>query len=65
MSAADVLSSKKNVGGGGVLRPRVKSPKSPNGTETNKLTIYKRGRGFTRVIQILSMHCKYFVHSEP
>ena len=45
-SGADVLSSKKK-------RPRVKNPKSPNGTETNQLTIYKRGRGFSRVIQIL------------
>ena len=46
---------KKNVKGGegGVVRPRVKNPKSPNGTETNQLTIYKRGRGFSRVIQIL------------
>ena len=33
--------------------PRVKNPKSPNGTETNLLTKYKRGRGFSRVIQIL------------
>ena len=45
-SGADVLSSKKK-------RSRVKNPKSPNGTETNQLTIYKRGRGFSRVIQIL------------
>ena len=52
-SVADVLSSKKKVGGGEGGRPRVKNPKSPNGTETNQLTIYKRGRGFTRVIQIL------------
>ena len=55
-SGADVLSSKKKAsggGGGGGERPRVKNPKSPNGTETNQLTIYKRGRGFTRVIQIL------------
>ena len=55
---ADVLSSKNNnikkmSRGEGVLRPRVKNPKSPNGTETNQLTIYKRGRGFSRVIQIL------------
>ena len=35
------------------VRPRVKNPKSHNGTETNQLTIYKRGRGFTRVIQTL------------
>ena len=40
-------------GGGGVVRPRVKNPKSHTGTETNQLTIYKRGRGFTRVIQTL------------
>ena len=39
--------------GGGDVRRRVNNPKSPNGTETNQLTIYKRGRGFTRVIQIL------------
>ena len=39
--------------GGGVVRPRVKNLKSPNGTETNRLTIYKRARGFTRVIHIL------------
>ena len=53
-SGADVLSSKKKktLGGGGV-RPRVKNPKFHNGTETNQLTIYKRGRGFSRVIQIL------------
>ena len=43
---------KKNLKGGGV-RPRVKNPKSPKGTETNQLTIYKLGHGFTRVIQIL------------
>ena len=41
-SGADVLSSKKKkkasggVGGGGGERPRVKNPKSPNGTETNQ-----------------------------
>ena len=58
-SGADVLSSKKKIkketsgGGGGVVCPRVKNPKSPNGTETNQLTIYKRGRGFSRVIQVL------------
>ena len=54
-SAADVLSSKKKKrrGVGGRGRPWVKNPKSPNETETNQLTIYKRGRGFTRVIQIL------------
>ena len=40
-------------GGGGGVRPRVKNLKSPNGTETNQLTIYKRARGFTRVIHIL------------
>ena len=40
-------------GGGGVVRPRVKNPKSHNGTETNQLTIYKCDRGFTRVIQTL------------
>ena len=40
-------------GGGGVVRPRGKNPKSHNGTETNQLTIYKRGRGFARVIQTL------------
>ena len=52
--AADVLSSKKKKSrGGGVVRPRVKNPKSPKGTETNQLTIYKRGRGFSRVIEIL------------
>ena len=45
---------KENVGGGeGVVRPRVKNPKSPNGTETNQLNIYKRGLGFSKVIQIL------------
>ena len=51
---------KKTLGGGGVsgwvrvvVRPRVKNPNSPNGTETSQLTIYKRGRGFTRVIHIL------------
>ena len=44
---------KKNIGGGGGVRPGVKNPKSPNWTQTNQLTIYKRGRGFTRVIQIL------------
>ena len=43
----------KKTLGEGVVRPRVKNPKSPNGTETNQLTMYKRGRGFTRVIQIL------------
>ena len=56
-SGADVLSSKKKKrrggGGEGVARPRVKNPKSHNGAETNQLTIYKRGRGFSRVIQIL------------
>ena len=53
-SGADVLSSKKKkTSGVGVVRPRVKNPKSPNGTETNQLTIYKRRRGFSRVIQIL------------
>ena len=41
------------AGGGGSIRPRVKKPKSPNGMETKQLTIYKRGRGFTRVIQFL------------
>ena len=40
-------------GVGGVVRPRVKNLKSPNGTETNQLTIHKRARGFTRVIHIL------------
>ena len=40
-------------GGCGVLRPRVKNPKSPNGTETKHLTIYKRGLGFSSVIEIL------------
>ena len=66
--------NKKNLGGGGcsqpslhpLVRPRVNNPKSPNGTETNQLTIYKRGRGFSRVIQIilkiLRMHCKYFLN---
>ena len=44
---------RRGGGGGGVVRPRVKNLKSPNGTETNQLTIYKRARGFTRVIQIL------------
>ena len=45
---------KKNVGGWrGVVRPMVKNPKSPNGTETNQLTISKLGRGFSRVTQIL------------
>ena len=38
-------------GGGRGVRPRVENPKSHNGTETNQLTIYKRGRGLTRVIQ--------------
>ena len=55
-SVADVLSSKKKKRRGlgeGVARPRVKNPKSHNGAETNQLTIYKRGRGFSRVIQIL------------
>ena len=53
---ADVLSSKNNNikkmsrGEGGVTS---ENPKSPNWTETNQLTIYKRGRGFSRVIQIL------------
>ena len=41
------------MGGGGVVRPRVKNPKSHNETETNQLTIYKCDRGFTRVIQTL------------
>ena len=45
------LKKKKNaVGGGVVVLPKVKNPKSHNGTETNQLTIYKRGRGFSRVI---------------
>ena len=44
---------KKTEGVGGIVRPRVKNLKSPNGTETNQLTIYKRGRGFSRVIEIL------------
>ena len=44
---------KKGRGGGGVVRPRVKNPKSHNGTETNQLTIYKCDLGFTRVIQTL------------
>ena len=49
-----IIIFKKTSGGGGeVVRPRVKNPKSHNGTETNQLTIYKRGRGFSRVIQIL------------
>ena len=54
-SGGDVLSSETSggVGGGGGVRPQVKNPKSPNGTETNQLTIYKSGRGFSRVIQIL------------
>ena len=53
-SGVDVLSSKKKkVGGGVVVPPRVKNPKSYDGTETNLLTIYKRGHGFIRVIQIL------------
>ena len=39
-------------GGDGVY-VRDKNPKSPNGTEANQSTIYKRGRGFSRVIQIL------------
>ena len=43
----------KNVGEWGVLRPRVKNPKSPNGKEARHLTIYKRGLGFSSVIQIL------------
>ena len=43
--------NKKTSGeGGGVVRPRVKNPKSPNRTETNQLAIYKRGRGFSMVI---------------
>ena len=53
-SGGDVLSSETSGGvGGGGVRPQVKNPKSPNGTETNQLTIYKSGRGFSRVIQIL------------
>ena len=44
---------KKTLGGGGGVRPNVNYPKSPNGTETNQLTIYKGGRGISRVIQIL------------
>ena len=56
-SGADVLSSKKKLKkknvGVGVVCPRFKNPRSPNGTETNQLTIYKCGRGFSRVIQIL------------
>ena len=49
-----------------LVRPRVKNPKSPNGTEANQLTIFNRGRGFSRVIQmifkILRMYCKYFLN---
>ena len=48
-----MLKKKRQEMGVGVARPRVKNPKSPNGTETNQLTIHKRGRGFSRVIQIL------------
>ena len=49
---------KENVGGGGgeegVVRPsNLKNLKSYNRTESNQLTIYKRGRGFSRVIHIL------------
>ena len=48
---------KENVGGGGeegVVRPRnLKNLKSYNRTESNQLTIYKRGSGFSRVIHIL------------
>ena len=48
------LKKKMSGGGGGVVvPPRVKNPKSYDGTETNLLTIYKRGHGFIRVIQIL------------
>ena len=44
--------------GGGVVRPKVNYPKSPNGTEGDS--------DFNQLIlKILSMHCKYFVHSEP
>ena len=45
--------AKKKSGGGGGFRPRVENPKSHNGMETNQLTICKRGRGLTRVIQTL------------
>ena len=50
-----IIIKRQGCGGGGEggVRPKVKNPKSPNGTETNQLTIYKRGRGFSRVIQIL------------
>ena len=54
-----IIKNVGEVGGGGgwegcgVLRPRVKNPKSPNGTETKHLTIYKRGLGFSSVIEIL------------
>ena len=51
---------KENVGGGGgggeegVVRPRnLKNLKSYNRTESNQLTIYKRGSGFSRVVHIL------------
>ena len=46
---------KENVGGvERVERPRnLKNLKSYNRTESNQLTIYKRGRGFSRVIDIL------------
>ena len=48
---------KENVGGGGeegVVRPRnLKNLKSYNRMESNQLTIYKHGRGFSRVIHIL------------
>ena len=52
-----IIKNVGEVGGGGegcgVLRPRVKNAKSPNGTETKHLTIYKRGLGFSSVIEIL------------
>ena len=53
--------NKKNLsgggGGGGGAANHPSTPLyvrgSPNGTETNQLSIYKRGRSFSRVIQIL------------
>ena len=54
-SGVDVLSSKKKSkrGGGWLYLRGLRIRKSYNGTETNLLTIYKRGHGFIRVIQIL------------
>ena len=48
-----ILKKRRGGAGGGVVRLKVKNLKSPNGTETNQLTIYKRRRGLSRVIQIL------------